>query len=249
MKIYQLLRIGEHHINHCEDYAVVESLGKSKVLCAVMDGCTMGDDSYFASTLIGKLLRKIAIEKSYQSFYNKSHEATVGTDLKEVLSKLMAELKELKNQLLLKDNELLTTLIIAVLNTDKDEGQIMVVGDGLICINGQLTEYEQDNKPDYLRYHLGEEFEVWYHNQKQVLTVDHIEDISLCTDGIFTFSKYDRKDYDVQKGPIDYLLLDREDEELDSMLNKKYLFLEQQCGLKPTDDLGIVRIIKDERTA
>ena len=111
MKIYQLLNIGEHHTNHCEDYVVVESLGKNKWLCAVMDGCTMGRDSYFASTLVGKLLRKIAVEKSYQTFYDLGEETTVQADVKEVLSKLMAELKEIKSRLLLKEDELLTTLI------------------------------------------------------------------------------------------------------------------------------------------
>ena len=32
-----------------------------------MDGCTMAAESYFASTLIGKILRKIAKEIAYKS--------------------------------------------------------------------------------------------------------------------------------------------------------------------------------------
>ncbi len=67
-----------------------------------MDGCTMGRDSYFAATLVGKLLRKIAVELSYQSFYDKSYKTTAHSDLKQVLSSLMAELKDLKNRLLLR---------------------------------------------------------------------------------------------------------------------------------------------------
>jgi hypothetical protein len=49
MKIYTTLQIGEHHTNHCEDYLIIEEVGKNKLLCAVMDGCTMGTDSYFAA--------------------------------------------------------------------------------------------------------------------------------------------------------------------------------------------------------
>lgn len=237
--------MGEHHTNHCEDYAVVESLGKNKWLCAVMDGCTMGRDSYFASTLVGKLLRKIALEKSYQAFYEPREETTVEADVKEVLGKLMAALKEVKSRLLLKDDELLTTLILAVLDTGRDVGQVIVVGDVLVGINGQLTEYEHNNLPDYLGYHLGEDFERWYGKQKQVLPIDGILDISLSTDGIFTFSNYDRKQYPEQKDPLNYLLTDTQDAELDSMLTKKFLFLAQQCGIKLTDDLGIIRIIKN----
>jgi hypothetical protein len=66
------------------------------MLCAVMDGCTMGTDSYFIATLVGKLLRKFVIEKSYQTFYEKSQHTTVQADLKHILSKLMAEIKSLK---------------------------------------------------------------------------------------------------------------------------------------------------------
>ena len=33
-----------------------------------MDGCSSGSDSHFASTLIGKLLRKIAKQEAYLEF-------------------------------------------------------------------------------------------------------------------------------------------------------------------------------------
>jgi hypothetical protein len=47
-----------------------------------MDGCTMGTDSYFAATLVGKVLRKIATEKNYQSFYDKSSGLAAGAEVK-----------------------------------------------------------------------------------------------------------------------------------------------------------------------
>jgi hypothetical protein len=246
LKIYQLLRIGEHHTNHCEDYTIVENLGQHKILCAVMDGCTMGTDSHFAATLVGKLLRKIAIEKSYQAFYEKNQHTTVQTDLKQVLSKLMAELKSLKNRLLLKDDELLTTLIITILDFELNQGQVLVIGDGLVCINGKLTEYEQDNRPDYLGYHLGEDFETWYSKQTQTQQIDNVEDISMSTDGIFTFATFDKQRYKEEKDPINYLLISKEDAAFENMLLKKLLLLEQKCGVKPTDDVGIVRIINNK---
>lgn len=63
MKTYSALQIGDYHLNNCEDYLFIGDIGNDKILCAVMDGCTMGTDSYFVSTLTGKLLRKIAKEK------------------------------------------------------------------------------------------------------------------------------------------------------------------------------------------
>ena len=53
----EFTQIGEFHINHNEDFLVSCEIGNDKMMIAVMDGCTMGTESYFASTLIGKLLR------------------------------------------------------------------------------------------------------------------------------------------------------------------------------------------------
>jgi hypothetical protein len=209
-----------------------------------MDGCTMGTDSYFAATLVGKVLRKIATEKNYQSFYDKSGGPTEGAEVKAILRALFTELKHLKGRLLLREDELLTTLLLGVFATDAGAGQVMVIGDGLISIDGQLIEYEQDNRPDYLGYHLGEDFETWYARQTQVVDVSDFSDLSLASDGIFTFAPHDKRTYPRHADPVAYLLADRQDEDLPTMLQKKYTFLEQQCGVQPTDDICIVRIIR-----
>jgi hypothetical protein len=60
MKIYSVLQRGEYHLNNCDDQLFIDEIGNDKVLCAVMDGCTMAKDSYFASTLVSRLLRKIS---------------------------------------------------------------------------------------------------------------------------------------------------------------------------------------------
>lgn len=157
MNVYSVLQIGEHHTNHCEDYLISVELGTDRILCAVMDGCTMGEDSYFVSTLVGKLLRKIATQRSYQEFYSHSQKSsTLSDELREVLKELMLELGQIKNGLLLDKNELLSTLILLKYDKKSREGQIMVVGDGVVCIDGEITEYDQHNIPDYLGYHLGE---------------------------------------------------------------------------------------------
>ena len=242
MRIYQFTKTGDHHVNHCEDYTITETLGTDKILCAVMDGCTMGTDSYFASTLTGKLLRKIAIERRFQAFYEKTPSLDCKAESKEVLRRLMTELRAIKNLLFLNSDELLTTLILGVFDLQKNEGFVLTVGDGLVYANGVYTEYEQNNIPDYIGYHLSEDFETWFSAQHQVVTVDTLSDISLSTDGIFTFLPYDQGIYNISKDPVDYLLLDCSDEDMANMLLKKTTFLEQHCGLRPTDDLGIIRL-------
>ena len=71
MKFYELSHIGEFHVNYNEDFMVSEEAGKSRKMIAVMDGCSSGTDSHFASTLIGKLLRKIAKQEAYREYAQK----------------------------------------------------------------------------------------------------------------------------------------------------------------------------------
>lgn len=163
MNIYTALQIGDFHLNHCEDYLFVGELGSDKLVCAVMDGCTMGTDSYLASTVTGKLLRKIVKQRNYLQAYTKSGlQDSLEELLKSILSELFKELGDLKNRLLLNQDELLSTLSLLVVDKRSGEGVVLVIGDGVVAINGNITSFDQDNKPDYLGFHLGRDFESWY---------------------------------------------------------------------------------------
>lgn len=244
MKIYTALQIGDYHINHCEDYLFCGEIGNNKLLCAVMDGCTMAIDSYFVSTLVGKLLRKIAKEKGYKEMYEPDSSLTdIDNYLKSILKDLFAELKITKNQLMLDTKETLTTLIILLIDTKVNEGIVLVIGDGLVSINGNITEFDQDNKPDYLGFHLSEDFETWYEKQIQKIRFNKIQDICIATDGIFMFSEVVKKSSSDIINPIDLLVLDKENAENEEMLNVKIKKLEHKFGLKPTDDLAMIRLI------
>lgn len=244
MKIYTTLQIGDYHINHCEDYLFVGNIGSGKILCAVMDGCTMGIDSYFASALVGKILRKIAVEKDYEELYNRGS-ASNGIDesLKSILRELFNQLRIAKSQFLLERNELLTTLVILLLDKKDNKGCVMVVGDGLVSINGQITDFDQDNKPDYLGFHLSEDFESWYTSQNQKIFFDDIRDVSIATDGIFMFEQVKKPQSSDVIDALKYLVLDKSDVENEEMLTVKLKKLEHTFGLKPTDDLAMIRII------
>jgi hypothetical protein len=243
MKIYHVLQIGTFHINHCEDFYIIEKAGNDLRLCAVMDGCTMGKESYFAATLAGKILRKIAKEHYYQAFIQPEN-VTVEITLKAILQALFNELKIIKNQLFLETNELLTTLILLLINEKTGNGMVLVIGDGVVCIDGNITEFEQDNKPDYLGYHLNEDFEEWFARQNQKIWFDNAADISIATDGIFTFQRQNPKNTFSKIDSIDFLLRDKTGDNNAEMLKSKVRILERDFDLKPTDDLGIVRVIK-----
>jgi hypothetical protein len=243
MNIYSALQIGDYHINHCEDYLFVGEIGTDKVLCAVMDGCTQAIDSYFAATLVGKILRKISVEKSYDELYQSTTSDNIEDYLKSILSELFKELIIVKNQLLLDKKELLTTLIILLLDKKNGKGIVLAIGDGLVCINGVVTEYDQENKPDYLGFHITEKFEDWYTNQKQKILFENAYDISIATDGIFMFKKVKKVEIEDEINALEYLIHDKTKLEKEDMLDFKLKKLERTYGLKPTDDLAVIRIL------
>ncbi|MBL0742432.1 hypothetical protein [Chryseolinea lacunae] len=96
--------------------------------------------------------------------------------------------------------------------------------------------------PDYLGYHLQEDFEAWFNAQGQKLSLGEINSFSLATDGIFTFQKIDNKVYEAPHNLIDFLLVDGDGASNLNMLDRKMRQIESTLGLKPTDDLAIIRV-------
>lgn len=240
MNIYTTLQKGEYHLNHCEDYLFFDKINPDTIVCAVMDGCTMGTDSYFISTLTGKILRKIIKAKSYADFYAPAA-MNSALLLKDITYHLFNELNILRNQLQLERNELLTTLLLLVADIRQDQGTILVVGDGVISVNGTTTVFDQENKPDYLGYHLSGNFDTWW-QQQQCIAVDALQDISLSTDGITSFITLQPSTEIID--PLQFLLVDRGRSETDEMLNMKLKSIEHQYGMKPGDDLAVIRLIR-----
>ena len=109
------LKIGEHHTNHCEDFLIQAEIGEHRHLLAIMDGCTMGIESHFASTLIGKLLRKIS-KNEYFREYGTRQIIPLQHLLDQVLIQLHQELKAIQTALQLTKYELLSTLVISVVD-------------------------------------------------------------------------------------------------------------------------------------
>jgi hypothetical protein len=109
-------------------------------------------------------------------------------------------------------------------------------------VDGVVKEFEQDNKPDYIGYHLAEDFDNWYGKQMQWIELSVFNDVSISTDGIAMFQSIDKLN-DISVNPIEYLLVDNTGSDNQNMLNVKVKNLEKDFGLKPMDDIAIVRII------
>jgi serine/threonine protein phosphatase PrpC len=244
MKIFELTQIGEFHINHNEDFLIVNEIDESIKLIAVMDGCSSGIDAHFASILIGKILKKIASQQAYKVFAE-NKKAVFNNLLKTISFQLFEELQNIFCFLDLKREEILSTLILAVIDVQNKKADILIVGDGLVVINDKIFEFENDNKPDYIGYHLNSDKETWYEENTAKLSFTQINNLVISTDGIFTFKNFDGKTYpNIDQNEINKRFFsDESDLENPKKLFKCLLELKDEYGISPSDDLTMIRII------
>jgi len=223
---------------------IMEQVGTNRKLIAVMDGCSSGTDSHFASTLIGKILRKIAKQAAYREYAEKQG-FELKVQLESISLNLFEELSNLNRQLDLRSDEILSTLILAIIDIKIKKAEIVIVGDGLIHLNGQNIEYENDNKPDYLGYHLNMDKYLWYQTRTQKKSVNRIDDISISTDGIHTFKNFDGKKYEHISGEeiLAKFFEDKSELENENKLKKTLVEIKNSNGLIPSDDLTMIRVI------
>ena len=97
----------------------------------------------------------------------------------------------------------------------------------------------------YLAYHLTEQFEDWFSSQKQFLSFSDFTDLSICTDGIFTFKAIAKNHpTKTENEIIDFLLKDIVYEDQNNFMDRKIRILKDQWLHENTDDLAIIRIRK-----
>lgn len=238
MHIHTYLGIGQFHTNFCEDFLIVENIGSKRKLIAVMDGCSMGRESVFAAHLFGKLLRKIAKKHFYEEFISQTSK-TLPELLQKVFEQLFEETNSLKNTLDLETNELLSTLIVGIVDFQTHEAQLLTVGDGIVCTDSRVIEYNQNDKPDYLAYHLQEDFNHWYNGQKQFISLEKVSTLAISTDGIFTFHKEQQSD-GTHDQIVSILLQEFHGSDHDHFLENKVRALGEEKRLFHMDDLAII---------
>ena len=223
---------------------IAADAGDYRKVIAVMDGCSSGTDSHFASTLIGKLIRKIAKQEAYGEFAKKETKQ-LKDQLEHISLQLFEDLSNLNRQLDLKSDEILSTLILAVVDIKEKAAEIVIVGDGFIHCNGENIEYENDNKPDYIGYHLNMDKHVWYQTRTEKLSVVNLKNLTISTDGIHTFKNFDGKSYDSisEKEIMHKFFEDETDLENANKLKKTLIEIQSENGLMPSDDLTMIRII------
>ncbi len=245
MKIFQLNKTGKLHDTHTEDYVLVENISHDWIIAAVFDGCSSGEESFFASALYGKLIRKSCkllpqLGKIRPEFNLQEIDASfIG---KFILNQVFDEIKKAHRLLGTGLTEILSTIILLVYNGSSKSAWINISGDGYIVHNKEIEEIDQSNIPDYMAYHLDIEFDQWINEFSKTYSFKNQSDISISTDGISKFfSIIERRQRSID--PIQYLLIDKKWADTEDMLEKKFNVLKNDQGLYPYDDLGMVRII------
>jgi len=235
--------MGDFHTLACEDFLISEPLTCQHKLIAVMDGCTMAKESVFASILIGKILRKTAKEYYYLDFVTPLR-SDAKTLLWKVCKELFEQLTKQQHFLHLDKEELMCTLIIGIIDTGTKSAELLVVGDGLIVVDGEAFDFDQDDKPDYLGYHLEEDFEKWYAHQKQFVSVPSFADLSISTDGMYSFKNFENTSATLSyTAIIQKLLLKLPMADENNFLKRQIERLKREDGHFLTDDLAVIRLI------
>lgn len=245
MKIYQLNKTGKLHETHTEDYVMVEKVSTNWIIAAVFDGCSSGKESFFASALYGKILRKSCkmlplLRKIRLEFdFEKTDASFIG---KFLLNQLFDDLKKAHRLLGTEMREILSTIILLVYNQSSKSAWVNISGDGFIIHNKEIEEIDQHNIPDYMAYHLDIEFDQWINAFSKSFSFENQSDISISTDGISKFySITEKRQRSID--PVHFLLIDDTWKDSDDMLESKFNVLKDEHGLFPYDDLGMIRII------
>ena len=247
MKIHSVIRKGDSHPVFCEDFTVQIDHGRF-FIGAVLDGCSSGRESHFASALYGKILRLVT-QEGY--IFGNSIEEKGKHLVKEFVNKLV----DTKITLELEIGDLLSTFLLLMYDKVHGEALVLSVGDGVIMCDGKAVVLENErfkfsdpsrykDMPDYISYDIVElaldktVFDWWYANRVRKFKFDNPSDISISSDGILTFTNAE-EDFD----PIHYLLIDNTWENNKIMLSKKVNIIRTKYKSIHKDDLSVIRLI------
>lgn len=156
--------------NSCEDSVWVKS-NSSYIWGVVADGCSTGVKSHFASQAIAYIVE--------------NHLPALNTRNESVFL-LREKLNKLKDLMQISHMSLLSTCTLFCYDIRNKQLRIRLFGDGVFYINDIEFVINQDNRPDYLGYHLLDDIPTFtnYLNKYPESVFDNVERFMICSDGI-----------------------------------------------------------------
>jgi hypothetical protein len=114
----------------------------------------------------------------------------------------------------------------------------------------QNIPIDQQNQPDYPAYHLDtlntpEDLQKLVHESGKRFIVNDLEDISISTDGIFTFELPVSTEETLELAdPLHYLVHDKFLIHNQAMLSRKCNVMKNKYRIVNQDDIALIRIMK-----
>ncbi len=238
MKIYTTLQRSSKHEQFCEDFLAVIHPATDWCIGVVADGCSSGKDSHFAAALQCKLLRHLAQNFKF------SPTDTPQTLTFTLLHQFFKALQQEQQHLGLAWDELLATLIIFTYQKSTKKLFITCLGDGVVVIDQKVHVFDQHNQPDYPAYHLNKTpQELHQYFDLQTFNVENPQQFAIATDGVLAITNTKDIQEDLSEEATNYLLLNTELLQVESMLNRKCNILQKQRAYAFLDDIAIIRVV------
>ena len=234
-----LLLRGELHEVYGEDTQFYSELGNEWIVAAVMDGCSSGKESYFASSLYVKLLRKNCKTLPLLAEINSDLDLDGFTPErlgKYILNQIFQDIKKTRKLLLADKIELLSTLLLVVFHKPSKNAYLCASGDGFIQINNEFIDLDQNNIPDYMSYHLNLTFEQWIQMHTRTFLKENVDSVIISTDGIQKYLN-NKKQTSNKIDTVSYFL-----QTSNESLKEKNEFLKNKYNLHPYDDVSIISL-------
>jgi hypothetical protein len=243
MEVYQLIRRGQEHKDFCQDFLLAHQINGRFEIFGVFDGCSTGIDSHFASALMAKTI------KAELEFIDLESLNSCSDLMDRILFQSIQSLKDFRNALMLQTDELLSTMIILILDRSAESAEILAFGDGLVSINGKDHLIDQNNQPEYIAYYLDmintyEDYIKCMADYGQRFKIENVHDISISTDGINTFkSNGSCETNEIVPNPLEYLIHNHFLKNNLAMMSRKCNILKMKFGMVNQDDLALIRIV------
>lgn len=248
MLIKTLIERGSSHKLRCEDDLLVLNL-EDYIVGAIFDGCSSGIDSHLSSTLLKRVLKTIINGDGNCRFELKWHnkESLDFYIIQKLASMLYDKLHEPSFKKLISYdnyNDLLSTVIIMLVNKFNNRYTVLFCGDGVLSVDDTIVTIHDENGDtvDYLMVQ-NETNVINYIDNRPFYQGYFKNTISISSDGIDTFK--DQFGENKSKEAKDTLFMDTAFWKQDIMLNRKYNILTKVNKYLNQDDVSIIRIINE----
>ena len=235
------------HANHCEDsYYLYED--EFKIVGAVLDGCSTGYNSYFASQFIAYAFEKIKTETSGFEYFLHHPDKWLDFEI-DIFNRLRSDIRVTMRVLNLTDMNFLSTVVFFVYIRHDKRLHVRFVGDGVVFVNGEELVNDEMNMPNYLAYHVNDRDDDFgeYIKTRRAESFTGVDDFSVCSDGIDSFVNL--KNPQLSKSITkQFLVSDSRSIKLKNGLNKKFNILTNRVDELKFDDDHYWWDIQDDLT-